>query len=111
MVAFLRLFSKPDLSSYLTASKTAMRELLAERFNSKTLKTFYSNDEFVSTKPNTVIVQSRETGKPVEIVYEFFKCAIIFWTIYFWDIHIIFLSVLVKLLNIYICQILYLRVT
>lgn len=73
MVAFLRLFSKPDLSSYLTASKAAMRELLAERFNSKTLKTFYSNDEFVSTKPNTVIVQSRETGKPVEIVYEFFK--------------------------------------
>ena len=72
MVAFLRLFSKPDLSSYLTASKAAMRELLAERFNSKTLKTFYSNDEFVSTKPNTVIVQSRETGKPVEIVYEFF---------------------------------------
>ncbi len=73
MVAFLRLFSKPDLSSYLTASKTAMRELLAERFNSKTLKTFYSNDEFVSTKPNIVIVQSRETGKPVEIFYEFFK--------------------------------------
>lgn len=73
MVAFLRLFSKPDLSSYLTASKAAMRELLAERFNSKTLKNFYSNDEFVSTKPNTVIVQSRETGKPVEIVYEFFK--------------------------------------
>ena len=56
MVAFLRLFSKPDLSSYLTASKSAMRELLAERFNSKTLKTFYSNDEFVSTKPNTGIL-------------------------------------------------------
>ena len=73
MVAFLRLFSKSDLSSYLAASKMAMRELLAERFNSKTLKTFYSNDEFVSTKPNTVLVQSRETGNPVEIVYEFFK--------------------------------------
>lgn len=73
MVAFLRLFSKPDLSSYIAASKSAMRELLAERFNSKTLKTFYSNDEFVSSKPNTVIVQSRETGKPIEIVYEFFK--------------------------------------
>lgn len=73
MVAFLRLFSKPDFSNYIAASKSAMRELLAERFNSKTLKTFYSNDEFVSTKPNTVIVQSRETGKPVEIVYEFFK--------------------------------------
>ena len=73
MVRLFRLFSKPDFSSYITASKSAMRELLAERFNSKTLKTFYSNDEFVSTKPNTVIVQSRETGEPVEIVYEFFK--------------------------------------
>lgn len=73
MGSFLRLFSKPDLSSYITASKAAMQELCAERFNSKTLKTFYSNDEFVSTKPNTVIVQSKITGKPVEIVYELTK--------------------------------------
>lgn len=73
MASVLRLFSKPDLSNYIAASKSAMRELLAERFNSKTLKTFYSNDEYISTKPNTVIVQSKITGKPVEIFYEFTK--------------------------------------
>ena len=70
MVILFNKFSKADLSYYLHKSQMAMRELTAESFNSKTLKTFFTEDAYKTTKPNTVIVQSRATEKPVEIVYE-----------------------------------------
>ena len=70
MVVLFNKFSKADLSYYMRKSQIAMRELTAESFNSNTLRTFFTDDAYRTTKPNTVIVQSRQTEKPIEIIYE-----------------------------------------
>ena len=69
MVVLFNRFSKADLSYYMHKSQRALRELTDESFNSQTLKTFFTEVAYKTTKPNTVVVQSRTTERPIEIAY------------------------------------------
>lgn len=44
-----------------------MQQISAEKFNSKTLKQFFSDPKFISNTKDTVIVKSKKTGEPVEV--------------------------------------------
>ena len=65
-------FKKYDFSGAVKASRVAMQELTAERFNSKTFKTLYYNKKYRCDSPDKVIVKSKVTGKHVEIYYKKF---------------------------------------